>query len=183
MLEQLVIENVSTDTALRKVGQFFSTHISDVSPRAMGRAPQRAALDPTNVALQIRDHRSTVAAINSHTPIGMARAVATALHDPAAALKLLTETRILEHLAVAPRARGHGCARALVEAAEQRHRADGVGVWFGFVDQREHDALGFYQHLGFVPAAVAQLPGPVHLLGRTGITRRGTWFYKILTEQ
>ncbi|WP_063045010.1 GNAT family N-acetyltransferase [Nocardia pseudovaccinii] len=181
MNEPPAIEDIATDAALRKVGQFFATHISDVSPRVMGTAALRITLDPTGVALQIRSGVPTIAAINSHAPIGIAHGVATMLADVGAAMRLIAETKLLEHLAVAPRARGRGYARALVATAEQRHRADGVGVWFGFVDARERHALGLYEHLGFRIAVTAtDLPSPANVLGRAQISRSGTWFYKEL---
>ncbi|MEU6562543.1 GNAT family N-acetyltransferase [Nocardia nova] len=183
MTESPAIEDADTDTALRKVGRFFAANISDVSPRAMGTAGLRAALDPTNVALQIRAGVPTVAAINSHAPLAIANGVATELGDPAAAMRLMAETKLLEHLAVAAAARGRGYARALVEAAERRHRADGVSAWFGFVDERERDALGLYEHLGFCAATAAQLPGPANILGRAHISRSGTWFFKELNPR
>uniref|UniRef100_UPI0035A13736 GNAT family N-acetyltransferase n=1 Tax=Rhodococcus erythropolis TaxID=1833 RepID=UPI0035A13736 len=86
---------------------------------------------------------------------------------------MLMETRLLEHLAVAPRRRGRGYARALLTAVEQQHRAtDGVEVWFGFVDDHERDALGMYRHLGFeIAASTAELPGAANLIRRARISR------------
>lgn len=176
------IETARTDVALRKMGQFFATHITDVHPTTMGTAELRAQIDPDAVALHIRGPHAAVAAINSHVPISFAQGAATSLGDLEGAARLLMETRLLEHLAVAPRHRGRGYARALLAAAEQQHRAtDGVEVWFGFVDDRERDALGLYRHLGFeIAASTAELPGAANIIRRARISRTGTWIYKTL---
>ncbi|MDH6284502.1 GNAT family N-acetyltransferase [Prescottella agglutinans] len=180
MTNPATIEDATTDTALRKVGQFFASHISDVSLRAMGTTELRAAIDPTSVALFIRENGGTVAAINSHAPIGFATGAAQIRGDPEPAYRLVLETKLLEHLAVAPRHRGRGHAHALIDEAEQRHRATGeTDVWFGFVDDRERAALGLYQHMGFqIAQTPADLPGAANLIRRSHISRVGTWIYK-----
>ncbi|MGO4205534.1 GNAT family N-acetyltransferase [Rhodococcus sp. TAF43] len=181
MTHPATIEDATTDTALRKLGQFFASHISDVSPRAMGTTETRAAVDPTSVALFIRENGGTIAAINSHAPVGMAMGAARLLGD-AAAYQLVFETKLLEHVAVAPRHRGQGHARALIDATEERHRATGdTDVWFGFVDDRERVALGLYGHMGFqITTDPADLPGAANMIRRSHISRSGTWIYKQL---
>lgn len=178
------IDEIATPVAFRKVSQFFAAHISDVSSRAMGDPDLRRALDPTCVGLHITHNNRTVAAINSHAPAGFARGVNDALGDVNAAVRLMVRTKLLEHLAVAPGYRGRGYARALLEATEERHRADEeIEVWFGFVDDRERSSLGLYEHLGFVIAPnPPDLPGPAQIISRSYISRRGTWIYKQLRE-
>lgn len=174
------IETARTDVALRKMGQFFAAHIHDVSAKVMGTAELREQIDA--VALHMRGPHAAVAAINSHPPISFAYGAATSLGDRDGAAGLLMETRLLEHLAVAPRHRGRGYARALLGAVEQEHRAtDGVEVWFGFVDDHERGALGLYRHLGFeIAASAAELPGAANIIRRSRISRTGTWIYKKL---
>ncbi|WP_176459791.1 GNAT family N-acetyltransferase [Rhodococcus sp. OK302] len=77
--------------------------------------------------------------------------------------------------------RGRGSGRALIAAAEQQHRSTGrTQVWFGFVDDREKNALGLYANLGFTIAdTVREMPGVAKVIGNANyVSRSGTWFYK-----
>ncbi|MET4614091.1 GNAT superfamily N-acetyltransferase [Rhodococcus sp. PvR044] len=178
------IESVETDTALRKVTQLLQQHISGIGADSLGGdMANRDAADPEAVGLFIRDGARTVAAINSHRPVSFATGLTAAMPGQVAtATELLIATRSLEHLAVAPSYRGRGYARALVAAAEERHRAaGGIDLWFGFVDDREGAALPMYEHLGFTSITdPGQLPGVASILGRSRVSRSGTWIYKNL---
>lgn len=176
----LTIEDVDTKETLREVETFFATHIPDASLAPMGELPLRLDLDPTSVALQIHSAARTVAAINSHAPANYAREAMRVLNDVTSSVRLMVETKLLAHIAVAPDHDGLGYAQALLEETEHRHRADPlVDLWFGFVDDRDHATLDTYERMGFTLTPDPEgLPAAAHVVSRIRHSRNGIWIYK-----
>ncbi len=143
----------------------------------------RARVGPAWLLLLARDQRrQIVGAVSSHAPYALAEA-AGALVAPAAAASLLTQTRLLEHLAVAPEHRRRSLARRLLQEAATRHRAEPeVRLWFGFLDEREVDqAADVYRATGFrLVSSAGDLPAPANVLRHALNRRQGQWFWQEL---
>ena len=124
------IERITSNPARRNTGRLIAD-VTGASPRCM--QPNTFLADRAPAELQVRDDNGApIAVICSRAPGQHVQSYIDqfGLDGAPRAEKLAAVTTNLEHLVVAPHARGQGLAADLLAAAEEIHTAAGVPWWY-----------------------------------------------------
>lgn len=121
-----------------------------------------------------------VGGMQSHVPLQCLEKA----KQPAVALAIKRDVRMLEHLAVGHSHERQGLGRRLVEEAARRHVATGATQWIGSVHTDDVLSVGFYKCVGFqVFDHISGLPPPIgNLQNPSLVQQQVSWFHRRLGD-